>query len=785
MAAAVTITNTPFPYNPASDIPGCVLWLDANDLSTITFSSGSKISTWFNKVTGTNNATQANAANQPTLSNNGVIFNGTSNYMSSGLTIPFQTHSMFVVYTQNSNIANAGLLRFQNGATYIINPYFNAVNGYASSQNGALTAGNTVLNYNNSLNVQFMAEAIIASNTQSLYKNSILQTTNNSATSAGTSDSLTLGCYAGGPSYFFAGIVNEILIYSNAVTSAQRQKIEMYLGSKWNLPGNYTYPSLTPYPNISVVPSPIIANELILLNQPSAIPGCVAWFDAIDSSTMTFSSGSKISTWSNKVTGLNNATQGNASFQPTFSNKSVIFNGTSNAMPSSLTIPVTTHSIFIVYNPATFLTNQNLVNFQTSSGATYINTPYYTAASSNAAYINSYGGSGGTGGILAYSYLPPTLRYNNTIGTTSMVEVVIATNTQSTYLNGTLQTTASVALFSAGTSSPTLTLGAWPNGGAGAQFFQGTVNEILIYSNTVTDVQRQQIEGYLSYKWSLPLPSTHSYYIYSLIATSQSMSLQNNFNPLSIPLLVIWIDASASNYVSGTFCNGVCSNVTGALDRSGNGRHLTGGSGFSWNVVPFNGKYPSFYCGTFSNGNTGVGYNNGGPVYQPATYFYVGQANTINGTQPAGINQYLSGGPYIGGAGGAHICSTTAGTTGVNINISASAGAGTTIANNANISNPFVMNILYYSASPAAYLDGASLGGISMGTYANTQISLGYYYNPPTNSNQNWCGHICELLIYSSILTTTQRQQIEGYLSWKWGITGNLISSHPNVFMPP
>ena len=36
-----------------------------------------------------------------------------------------------------------------------------------------------------------------------------------------------------------------------------------------------------------------------------------------------------------------------------------------------------------------------------------------------------------------------------------------------------------------------------------------------------------------------------------------------------------------------------------------------------------------------------------------------------------------------------------------------------------------------------------------------------------------------EMLQYDGEITTTQRQQIEGYLAWKWGLQSNLPAGHP------
>ena len=44
---------------------------------------------------------------------------------------------------------------------------------------------------------------------------------------------------------------------------------------------------------------------------------------------------------------------------------------------------------------------------------------------------------------------------------------------------------------------------------------------------------------------------------------------------------------------------------------------------------------------------------------------------------------------------------------------------------------------------------------------------------------------IAEVILYNSVLTTLQVQQIEGYLAWKWGLQGNLPVGHPYKNAPP
>jgi len=44
-------------------------------------------------------------------------------------------------------------------------------------------------------------------------------------------------------------------------------------------------------------------------------------------------------------------------------------------------------------------------------------------------------------------------------------------------------------------------------------------------------------------------------------------------------------------------------------------------------------------------------------------------------------------------------------------------------------------------------------------------------------------GQIYEMIVYNTALTNNQRQSIEGYLAWKWGIT--LVNTHPYYSAPP
>ena len=44
---------------------------------------------------------------------------------------------------------------------------------------------------------------------------------------------------------------------------------------------------------------------------------------------------------------------------------------------------------------------------------------------------------------------------------------------------------------------------------------------------------------------------------------------------------------------------------------------------------------------------------------------------------------------------------------------------------------------------------------------------------------------MCEAIVYNAVFTTLQRQQVEGYLAWKWGLQGSLDASNPYKNAPP
>jgi hypothetical protein len=46
-------------------------------------------------------------------------------------------------------------------------------------------------------------------------------------------------------------------------------------------------------------------------------------------------------------------------------------------------------------------------------------------------------------------------------------------------------------------------------------------------------------------------------------------------------------------------------------------------------------------------------------------------------------------------------------------------------------------------------------------------------------------GYIYEMIAYNRTVAAEERQSIEGYLAWKWGIQDSLATTHPYYIAPP
>ena len=93
---------------------------------------------------------------------------------------------------------------------------------------------------------------------------------------------------------------------------------------------------------------------------------------------------------------------------------------------------------------------------------------------------------------------------------------------------------------------------------------------------------------------------------------------------------------------------------------------------------------------------------------------------------------------------------------------------------NGIFTNLFIHTIPHiYSGQLGTGVNGG--GNVTNYTIGRASSSLGRYWN----------GYVGEVILYSTTLTTFERQKVEGYLAWKWGLQSSLPVDHPYYLSAP
>jgi hypothetical protein len=335
--------------------------------------------------------------------------------------------------------------------------------------------------------------------------------------------------------------------------------------------------------------------------------------------------------------------------------------------------------------------------------------------------------------------------------------------------NGTLVGSGSYASAATYTSSFKLLVAAYNNSSGGTPpsdgfYMNGSINEILFYFGPLTSSQRQRVEGYLAEKWGLRggLGGTLHPHRYSA----------PDILPTQISGCVLWLDASdsATFTLSGN-------NVTQWRDKSGLGNHGAPIGTVTRTTAAFGGRASVAFNGTTIRGSVSI-------TGTTLTVLAVYQPNVLVGDRDQRVVSFAS--PGEGDWSG------IARTTGINIQ-----GGGsklTTYRNLTMIAESMVSHVAgvavvgcsqYTGTAGAVFLDGVE-GNALAATSGNFAISTYGLANQASGSPETLNGNIAEVIVYTTSLTTTQRQQVEGYLAWKWGLQANLpASTHPyRTFKP-
>jgi hypothetical protein len=554
--ADIAYSNPPLPTGPLpransstklfkpTDIQNCVLWLDANDPSSV---QGNPATQWTDKSLGGNSAI---ATTGPTYTRDSrgrlcMSFTGTQ-WLESPATVSATTHSLIAVYAptyinglNGSDIigGNSSLFRFQTGASYIVFPYYSSIpHGYITSF--GLGVGDSTLVENSVAGTASIINANIAPTSQNIYKNGTQQSSAGTTLTSGTSAALTIGRYTPGLNEYYQGYIYEMIIYSASLTTTQRQIIEGYLGWKWGLQAsldiNHPYYK---YPMYQLPPFPLFLTVIPRQGKngkwtPSQLGTLCVWFDASDKYYMTFS-GASMTQWTDKSSSALTTTYTGTA--PTLG-----YTNTTTGVPGAITYTSAKTYPGLYFNGATSATTLRTSSLPTTglTGTTWItiatnltapasivdaslviateltSSSPWSSNTEKAIRFDPPGSSflytfnGGTNTANSNIFRQDSSAIMNTNGIRGFIDTAAYFTT---FQNGVMSlSNTNVATFSP-TSNNTLRMGSWSSG-----YLNGYIFEILIFNTALSLTQYQQAEGYLAWKWGLQgsLPSSHPYSLF-------------------------------------------------------------------------------------------------------------------------------------------------------------------------------------------------------------------------------------------------------------------------------
>lgn len=786
-------------FDPTS-IPGCCLWLDAADTSTLT-TSGANVTQWRDKSGNANHA--SNTANYPTLSNSAQ--NGRSVLSFNGASSQNLTLSTTSLPTGTTQCSFYFVCRATATSTRMIFSY--GVNPAATNQTPQFYYTNGTLNVDtygagglsDAINVQdsYTILSCTFTNSNVAWTNGTQFTGGSTAITLNTGTgyaSIGLGLVGSTPSFPFTGQIAEIIIYNRPATTSQRQQLEGYLAWKWgiqsSLAGGHPYQTIPAYASqpFPLTQGPIAAVPTSLFT-PNSIPYCSLWLDAADTTTIT-KSGTTVSAWRDKSGNSNHITTvGTITYSQTGPYVQTTGGTTYFTAPVDIRKSTTNNlTMFIVYKWLSYNSgaNESLWGDDVGGGWNRVQLLSFPILTQYA-YGLSFGSTSSNTVNIPSLNTPNTLLY-------CVQYSYNVSNGSYVFLNGTQQANFTEVAASPETSSTAIYFGQL---GSSNYYSTSAFNEILIYRGTIDNVQRQQIEGYLAWKWGLQsqLPVNHLYYYSSpyVVTPQLSIALSNLLSPITISGLGLWLDAADSSTLS---ISG--SNVTQWRDKSGNSRHFsqatsgsqpfliesslnslpiirfsnkflsnsgfplynTTSSGFSFFTV-FNTTNINTQTGLFTQAWNGQNYTESeigfsystGPIYASNNYGSIGLHRGNGAVTETASNTIANNTTYVyGGVAG------SSGVTPTSVVLTLNGTQVTSVDFNAGGSNGFYSPTQYPVYSNAVYIGARNDRG---------------------TINNYLAGDIAEVIFYPYALSTTQRQVIEGYLAWKWGLQNNLPANHP------
>ena len=570
------------PFKP-TDIGGCQLWLDAADATTVTGTT--TVTQWRDKSVNARNLGVGSGTTS--YANNAITLNSSYMFVTSAVNLSSVTVFIIAKTTGPSNQTV-----FVGRPNSSVN--WNSLDGFGFWMDetssirfyGLATVEQSLTFGVNTSTPRLFSFQSSGTSISGWYQGVFQSSGTLSSTRTSTAQGFAIGAQWEGSSYGNISTnasLYEIIVYNSDVSNNQRQQVESYLAQKWGL-----QPTLSQgHPGTSgiVYPQTPLQNWVPWRYPTSFVPtqiqpgSCKLWLDAADSSatSMTFSSGNTLSLWKDKSGSNNNATAYNS---PTLTQNAIngyqaISTFRSPYFRGSISITGTTYTLFTVATRSTgsFGTDTRLVSFAVNNSSA----DYNTTAASIGLFAQPAAQTLGT-------YRTSWIASNAYTMDTPFVASVTYTGT-----NGYMWFNGSNASYTGASSSGTfgITVYAIANQPSlTSEFWNGYIGEVIVYNTSLSTPDRQQVEGYLAWKWGLQanLPPTHLYKTAAPIITNPG-GVSRPANVLPIPPITIYAGPRpvTGPVTSGLvnrwiFNNGSGSSVTDTVG----GQNISLSGGYTW-----------------------------------------------------------------------------------------------------------------------------------------------------------------------------------------------------------
>jgi hypothetical protein len=783
-----------------TNIPDCKFWLEGEDYTKMTL-SGTTITSWTDRVSNVTLVPANGTLYGPTLTsgnarNRGAFFNNSTanstwtnttrglyykNLSTPAFTLSSRSVTIIIVGNGNSNVSFRSMLQMWSGsadgtAVPGMNVYmqpFSASEGvHYKVDNGSAVVYQSVGPGTNQVTATYLIVKNGGVNSDNIIKYAGRDTTVTTYTNSGYNSGYTYPIHfialassnsqADFGDRVFSGGINEVLIYDRAISDEEQVMISTYLSRKYAASDIQTSLKDSFPPNYLYMHDPPTTRQFIPrdISNSSGTP-CTLWLDAADSSTITLS-GSNVTQWRDKSGQVRNVTPSGTGI--TYSNNAIVFAGTGCLTGTTASFLQNssngTWSAFAVFLATTFTgSNPRIFNYDPLPNR---------VAQFLLVEAGTLRAIGFTTGAGAYTAIGPSV----VINTRYLVGAVNDTSNITAYVNG-VAGTAVAHTASSVASNTSFTIGGYS---ASADRLTGSIFEVLCFAGPVSTVQRQQIEGYLAWKWGLQgsLPSTHPFY-YSASTLSLPPSYTARMNELRFQLTVhFWLDLSLLSKIT------ISGSLFGVVARTG---------------TAFGNNSSTVSCGTYvqniENGTMPAALIGSADIFRNINALSVG-STTLSFFLVYRINTGATLGGRIASFGSAGTIDTG---NELYFSISYSTTRAFVMTRNATTLNVgtspgldqfHVMSVIFNGSTCSGFFDGgaASASVATTTTFGISSVQFGRNIDNTSNILGNI--YIAEAFLVQFAASTQQRLFIEGYLGWKYrSVLDKFPATHPYKYVSP